>query len=156
MLDLQEQARFVRLAFNCATKGFLDGTEETQWLVRYCRHIIEWGGSPATVIFTADVGHHTCGWWKNPDYERCWHLSCSFAEGFTRQRGDSLAKLLFEEFANLCWIEPPYSEHGKQIEVYHYRLFCDRGWNPIKPDGEVYSRRMPKNWLSFSEQKEPA
>lgn len=30
------------------------------------------------LLFTRDIGHHTSGWWKNPDYERCYHLSLSF------------------------------------------------------------------------------
>ena len=31
------------------------------------------------IMFTRDTGHHTSGWLKNPDYERCWHLSLSKA-----------------------------------------------------------------------------
>jgi hypothetical protein len=31
------------------------------------------------VMFTRDEGHHTSGWLKNPEYERCWHLSLSVA-----------------------------------------------------------------------------
>src|SRR5579859_6428518 len=31
-----------------------------------------------SLIFTKDTGHHTSGWFKNPDYERCYHLSVSF------------------------------------------------------------------------------
>ena len=30
------------------------------------------------IIFTRDTGHHSSGWLKNPDYERCWHLSLSY------------------------------------------------------------------------------
>ena len=36
--------------------------------------------------------------------------------------------------------------------VYHYRLFCDEGWQPLKPRGEVYTRDfIEKGWKSFSE-----
>jgi hypothetical protein len=32
------------------------------------------------------------------------------------------------------------------------RLFCDAGWQPIKPRGEVYSRHLTeKGWRTFSE-----
>jgi hypothetical protein len=153
-IDIGEQERFVALARHCAMVGLFDGTQETAWITRYCRHLIQWFGSPASVIFTRDVGHHTCGWWKNPEYEQCWHLSCSFADGFTRQRGDSLARLLFGDNVRMTWMEAPYSEQGKRQEVWHYRLFCDEGWNPIQPKGEVYSRLMPINWQSFSDQLE--
>lgn len=152
MIDLVEQERFVHTARRCAMAGLFDGTAAKAWLVRYCRHEILWMDSPATVIFTRDTGCHSSGWWKNPDYERCWHLSCAFAEGFTRRRGDALARLFFGDAARLTWIEPPYTPEGKQRGVWHYRLFCDAGWQPIKPVGEVYSRRMPVEWLSFSEQ----
>lgn len=29
-------------------------------------------------ILTRDIGYHSSGWWKNPDFERCLHLSISF------------------------------------------------------------------------------
>jgi hypothetical protein len=56
------------------------------------------------------------------------------------------------EKARLCWIEPPYSALGKASDIYHYRLFCDHAWQPIKPRGEVYDRRnTPAEWKSFSD-----
>jgi hypothetical protein len=30
------------------------------------------------IIFTRESGYHSGGWWKNPDYERCFHLSLRF------------------------------------------------------------------------------
>ena len=40
----------------------------------------------------------------------------------------------------------------KRAEVYHYRLFCDEGWQPIMPRGEVYSTQFTElGWKSFSE-----
>lgn len=151
LLDPAEQARLVAEARRCAMAGFFDGTPRTQWLMRYCRHDFDWMGSPAIMILTRDAGYHSSGWWKNPEYERCWHLSCSFAEGFTTKRGDALARLFFGDDVRLTWIEPPATPEGAALGVWHYRLFCDEGWQPIKPTGEVYSRRMPAGWMSFSE-----
>lgn len=149
ILDPAEQDRFVQEAKRCAMAGLFTGRQDTFWLVHYCRHELIWGGSPTVAILTRDAGYHSGGWWKNPDYERCWHLSLSFAEGFTRARGDSLARLLLGEEVRFAWIEPPLDP---RVGAWHYRVFCDPGWIPLKPRGEVYSRFMPAEWRSFSEQ----
>jgi hypothetical protein len=111
------------------------------------------------LIFSRDIGHHTSGWFKNPDYENCYHLSLSFFDPVTEDRIDQdkrLARvwcsLFFGKDTNLLWCEPPYSKPGKQFQVWHYRLFCDPGWQAIKPRKEVYSRDFTaKNWLSYSD-----
>lgn len=111
------------------------------------------------LMFTRDENHHESGWWKNPDYERCLHLSVSFFDPITRQaapfnkaHAKRLARLFFGHHLNLVWVEPPYSPEGKLRGVHHYRLFCDAGWQPIKPRGEVYSTQYtPPHWRSFSE-----
>lgn len=104
------------------------------------------------IIFTRDVGHHTCGWWKNPDYERCWHLSISFPGGRKKSVLNKIIDSLFGSNKNKIWIEPPYSEVGKAREVWHYRLFCDSNWQPIIPRGEVYSTKFTElGWKSYSE-----
>jgi hypothetical protein len=113
----------------------------------------------ALMIFTRDTGHHTSGWWKNPDYERCYHLSLSFRDPetfeprpFDSKEGKRWAKLFFGDSIRRLWIEPPYSEHGIRLDTHHYRLFCDPGWQPIKPRGEVYSKEFTEiGWKSFSE-----
>lgn len=103
---------------------------------------------PATVVFTKDTGYHTSGWWKNPDYERCWHLSISFVE---KKPLKKIIENLFGPFENLIWVEPPYSKEGKSRDIYHYRLFCDEHWQPIKPRGEVYNTDFTeRGWKSFS------
>ena len=113
------------------------------------------------LLYTRDAGMHTSGWWKNPDYDRCKHLSISFIE----RHGRALARLphnhkmaakwcelFFGDDKRLLWIEPPFSEEGKAGNVYHYRLFCDRNWEPIKPRGEVYNKTWtPEGWLSWSD-----
>lgn len=113
------------------------------------------------LIFTRDAGMHSSGWWKNPDYERCWHLSLSFVDPIT---GESAPKdsTLTEEWLDAfygddcryVWAEPPYSDHGKPLAVWHYRVFCDPSWSPILPRGEVYSKEFTEaGWLSFSDLK---
>lgn len=143
-----------------AMRGILDGTTLTEHLVYSCMHYYRLDlDRVANILFTRDSGHHSSGWWKNPDYERCWHLSLSYSDfrgrGFLPQdkpKSAELARAFFGEDAKLCWIEPPYSDRGKESDTYHYRLFCDAGWQPIKPRGEVYSKDWtPAGWLSFSD-----
>lgn len=143
-------------------RGFYDGREslENMRLIELCTHILKL--SPhlgCSVIYTRDIGHHSSGWWKNPDYERCLHLSLSFREwrtgkpvGYDKKHGQEIAIAFFGNDAAKCWVEPPYSDRGKKLAVYHHRLFCNAGWNPILPKGEVYSKeRTPADWKSFSE-----
>jgi hypothetical protein len=142
-----------------AMRGLYDGTEATAGLLDYCRG---WHPSTGTLLlFTRDVGHHTGGWWKNPDYERCWHLSLSlsFFDPETRERAPQDKKLAAEwltafygDDRRKLWCEPPYSEQGKAADVWHYRLFCDQYWRPIVPRGEVYSRELTEaGWKSYSD-----
>lgn len=112
----------------------------------------------AVIIYTRDIGHHTSGWWKNPDYERCYHLSISFVTPdlsklpFNKALGLKIAEAFFDQHAPKLWLEGPYSPEGKARDVWHYRLFADEQWNPIQPRGEVYSKdQTPKDWKSFSE-----
>lgn len=137
-----------------AQLGTFDGLEHSLPYMEACRHLYAPLG--AIVIFTRDVGHHSSGWWKNPDYERCYHLSVSFADGFARRKGEVMARAFFGHDVKLLWVEPPHTRQGKSAEVWHYRLFCDEAWMPIKPSGEVYSRAMPAGWLSFSERHDQA
>ncbi len=141
-----------------------DGTvnDRNMRLMSRCRHVFAINSvTSATLIYTRDVGHHTSGWWKNPDYERCRHLSIAFFAGalsaplplpFNRKEAQRIAEAFFREDTRKCWIEPPYSPEGKRADVHHYRLFCDPSWTPMIPRGEVYSReQMPFGWKSFSE-----
>lgn len=113
------------------------------------------------LIFTRDAGMHSSGWWKNPDYERCWHLSLSFHDPITGEKGPKDTKLTDEwldafygDDQRYLWAEPPYSPQGKRADVWHYRVFCDPSWSPILPRGEVYTKTFTeKSWLSFSELK---
>lgn len=114
-----------------------------------------------TIIFTRDSGHHTSGWFKNPDYERCLHLSMSPAPRAiwtpdTPDLDDEVRKgwlrAFFREDLDKVWFEPPVSKEGKAAGVEHWRLFCDEHWKPIVPRSEVYSLEFTeKGWKSASE-----
>ena len=136
-----------------------DGSMDME-LMRHCAHLL--GLSPresARLIYTRDEGHHMGGWWKNPDYERCLHLSVSFCVNptdaplaFDRRQAERIARAFFGDDTPKAWVEPPYSAKGIICGVHHYRLFCDPGWCPLLPRGEVYSKaNTPPGWKSFSE-----
>lgn len=152
----------VLVAKTRARRGLYDGTvnDRNMRLIMLCSHLISVTLiESARLIFTRDVGHHSSGWWKNPDYERCYHLSVSFCVTptdeplpFRKPFAEKLARAFFGDDARLCWVEKSYSPEGKICDVHHYRLFCDPSWSPILPRGEVYSKEdTPPNWLSFSE-----
>jgi hypothetical protein len=112
------------------------------------------------MIFTRDTGHHRCGWWKNPDYESCFHLSLSYRDPETLAplefKDNALTREWLEYFfgpwQRYLWIESPKSDEGKILQVWHYRVFTDPAWQPIIPRGEVYSRELTEaGWKSFSE-----
>lgn len=136
-------------------------TPENQKLIGRCTHELRIDMERAAmVIFTRDTGHHTSRWWKNPDYERCFHLSISFhlmakswvKTGFDKVNGEKIARAFYGDGARWTWLEPPYTPQGRAADVWHYRLFADPSWTPMKPAGEVYSREdTPADWKSFSE-----
>lgn len=146
-----------------AMRGVYDGRatpRNLQYVQVVCKHDIRLGAElQASIIFTRDIGHHTSGWWKNPDFERCWHLSTSFwsrPEAISlpndKLQSERLARAFFADDARLLWCEAPYSAMGKARDVWHYRLFCNPGWQAIKPRGEVYSTAFTGlGWQSFSE-----
>lgn len=118
---------------------------------------------PKTVlIFTRDAGMHDCGWWKNPDYNNCLHLSVSFVgvedrsvyplpkhQGLT----DRWVELFFGDWRRLIWAEPPFSAEGRARDVWHYRVFTDPTYRtPLLPRGEVYTREFTMaGWKSWSD-----
>lgn len=118
--------------------------------------------SGTNLIFTRDSNHHLSGWLRNPDYERCWHLSLSpiptrlITPGYTLELNKEIIRMwceaFFGEHLPLIWMEGPKSEIGKKFRVYHWRLFADEHWNPILPRKEVYSSEFTEiGWKSASE-----
>lgn len=119
----------------------------------------------ARMILSRDEGMHSSGWWKNPDYERCWHLSLSFAhvspligvpeESLPQDHKSAAAicEAIFGEDRRRLWVESPFSDHGRGRDVWHYRLFVDPTWaGSIIPRREVYSRdHTDARWKSWSD-----
>ena len=147
-----------------AKHGLFDGrgTPEAQRYIRHCRVLDQ--VTQACLIFTRDSGHHTSGWLKNPDYERCWHLSTSplpsalILPGHL-QRGEPDAattrrwvEAFFGDDQRYLWAESPKTPEGKARGVWHWRLFCDERWQPILPRKEVYSLDFTElGWRSASQ-----
>ena len=157
--ELPPLVSFARLR---AKRGIYEGRSDkaTMQLMRQCSHLYAINPEvSARLIYTRDRGHHSNGWWKNPDYERCLHLSISFCVNptdaplpFDKRQAQTIAEAFFEDDTRKCWVEPPYSPEGKRAEVHHYRLFCDPSWSPILPRGEFYNRDFTEvGWRSFSE-----
>lgn len=150
----------VQVMTNQAFSGMFDGTGKTMGYLEACRAIHVPSGT--IMIFTRDEGYHSSGWFKNPDYERCIHLSLSFRDPLTLKyvsKDNKLTKEWVDLFFHGCmdkvWAEPPSYEEGKKTETWHYRVFCDPMWQPLLPRGEVYSKEFTeKGWKSFSELKE--
>ena len=146
-----------------AMLGIFDGhmSPRTQRYMRRCSF-----GDTATgarLIFTRDTGHHTSGWWKNPDYERCFHLSTSplpspiimpsvVVAELDKKTLAAWVRAFYGDDSRNVWAEPPYSDHGKRNGVWHWRLFCDETWRPILPRGEVYSLEFTEmGWRTASQ-----
>lgn len=158
--DLQPFAAEMR---RCAKRGVFDGRETPSALayLHDCRRIHQ--ETQTVLIYTRDTGHHTSGWFKNPDYERCLHLSLSPAPRLVIVPGLERAELdkeitslwvraFFGDHARLAWAESPKTPQGKSRGVWHWRVFCDEHWQSIQPRGEVYSREFTEaGWLSASE-----
>jgi len=146
--NASDQCIFSRIR-KAAEQGTFNGRDMTVYFEN-CRWVVERYG--CMVIYTRDIGHHTSGFLKNPDYERCYHLSLSFPGGRNRKAFNTIINNIFGHDKKWIWTEPPYSEKGKKAGVWHYRLFCNDHWKPIKPRGEVYSKKYTdRGWKSFSE-----
>lgn len=157
MTHFEKIVAHLRLA--CLT-GFYNGLIEAPGQKQYVQRCTGFARVDGTcMIYTRDIGYHSSGWWKNPQFEQCFHLSISFKDPltlrpaqFNHKRAKAVAKLFFGHDLEKVWMEPPYTPEGKHNGVHHYRLFTDPGWNPIKPTGEVYSKELTeKGWKSFSE-----
>lgn len=158
MTDEQHIDSIIRYLRRRAVLGIHDGTERTQRYLQNCRVTDRHTGT--SLCFTRDNGYHTSGWWKNPDYERCWHLSLGFWDvesseptGKNKKLSNLWVEAAFGGNKTLLWAEPPYSQEGKKNDIWHYRLFVHDDWETaILPRGEVYTRTWtPADWKSWSD-----
>lgn len=155
---VEQLVLMARLAAN--TAATFDGRQMPD---RRCVHDVRHAG--LRLIYTRDEGMHSSGWFKNPQFERCLHLSISFrdptypvggdpppAEPFDWYVADRLVESFFGEHRRKAWHEGPKSREGKYRGVEHWRVFTDPAWVPIMPAGEVYSRDLTEaGWRSWSE-----
>lgn len=144
-----------------AMTGVYNGRPSGMRYLESCRIIHPASG--AVAIFTRDTGHHSSGWLKNPDYERCWHLSLSPIPSqiitlvpVFRELDRKVKRLwidaAFGDHLRYVWAESPKSPEGIARDVWHWRLFCDEHWQPILPRKEVYSKDFTElGWRSASQ-----
>lgn len=141
----------------CSRAGFFDGRDTPEWrlYLNHCRIADTVTG--ALLIFTRDVGMHSSGWFKNPDYERCEHLSISPLNAASIPNlplgvPDLDRKTMEVDDVRRAWIESPKSRSGIAQGVLHWRVFCDVAWQPITPRSEVYDPAFTEEgWKSASE-----
>lgn len=111
-------------------------------------------GRPTSVTMTFDTGTHASGWWRNSEYDRCYHLSvchvtATGVEACTVDEVRAWARAAFPRHYPWTWTESPLGLAGaiqsaercgvpRYPNVAHVRLFCDQAGQPIKPTGEVY------------------
>jgi len=148
-----------RLAF--ATPVYTGyGTPSDRAIINRCSARFADLPTSTRLVFTRDGGMHSSGWWKNPDYEHCLHLSLSFVDtesGENAPHDHALARhwcgLFYGDLVRLIWAEPPFSEHGRTRGVWHYRVFTAEDYRTaILPRGEVYTREFTeRGWKSWSD-----
>lgn len=152
-----------------ASRGAFDGrtTHENMQYLQDVRRLHPRTGTQ--MIFTRDTGHHASGWFRNPEYERCLHLSLSpigrlleahpqarLADGVVLgehrlEYQRAWARAFFGDELRFAWVESAKSTVGRFHEVLHWRVFCDEAWRPIVPKGEVYSSELTEaGWRSAS------
>lgn len=119
------------------------------------------------LLLSRDKMHHSVGWWRNAEYEFCWHLSLSAVDrsvvtsgqqptGYEELPHDEVrywARLIFGEHIDKLWNEPggtdprlTRTEKRRNALIWHLRLFLEpeildrRGEPhvPFVPRGEVY------------------
>jgi len=156
--------KLAKIMLHNARLGFFDGqvsSTHTKYFRKCTRLHFDTG---TQLIFTRDVGYHTSGWFKNPDYERCYHLSLSFHDlehgtyrAFEPELASAWCSAFYGDAVTKIW-EEGWSDKSKNtpglVESRHYRVFCNPAWLAILPRGEVYTRDFTdKHWLSWSDKQ---
>lgn len=151
-LKLAQLAADLRISAMQATAHRGQGVPDSR-----CVRVLQAAG--LVVLFSRDAGMHESGWFKNPLFERCLHLSISFRDPMTGEAApwddyvaQRIARAFFDDAVRWVWTEGAKSEEGRKLGIIHYRVFCDEHWNKINPVGEVYSKEMTeKGWKSWSD-----
>ena len=177
MIDISDSV--IRVIKSRALAAICDGRQNARnaAYMDLCAHFH--GHSGTLILFSRDEGHHSSGWMKNPDFERCWHLSLSFRTPFPTWPEERIANpralaqlgaviglapfdwklarqwvdAVLGSDAKLAWTESPKSPQGLELGVMHWRVFADESWQAIKPRGETYSKQLTEaGWQSWSDQ----
>jgi hypothetical protein len=145
----------------CSGDMYYDGRHVETPYFRQAHRTHEKTGT--SLLFTRDKGMHSSGWFKNPDYDACYHLSISFWDFAEPQKpkpeiyDHALARvwvrLFYPAWGRYVWEEGSALDNLRS-EVRHYRVMCNARWQPIMPRKEVYTREfIEKGWKSFSDQQ---
>lgn len=101
-----------------------------------------------SMTLSRDKMHHSVGWWRNAEYEYCWHLSLAAKsvplpcdqhewseapwEDLPRAEVRFWAAVIFEGVDNLLWSEPggtdprlTNEEARERAKMWHFRMFLD-------------------------------
>lgn len=113
------------------------------------------------LLLTRDKMHHSVGWWRNAEYEYCWHLSISAwdrsllalpssrrpePEDLPDDEARYWSFAIFPGNTDKLWHEPggtdprlTPAEKMRHRHFAHQRLFLDpETFEPFIPTGEVY------------------
>lgn len=165
--ELAEHHELVRAMAAKALRGWYHGTLETLEAFGATEDLPS-RTNPEEVwvrlLLTRDRMHHSVGWWRNAEYEYCWHLSISARPavqarlariGLAEEVGyvdldqaeeTYWGRLFFAEHAGKVWHEPggtdprlTRAEAHRNRAISHLRLFLDpETFEPFIPRGEVY------------------
>lgn len=164
-----EHVALVKRMYQRALSGWYTGSTADlirfgadEWLpsIRYPEEVT------VRLMLTRDRMHHSVGWWRNAEYEYCWHLSISSREALAFRMGLAGLKLshevpyvplekteemywgrlFFQNHADKVWHEPggtdprlTREEKVRNRAICHLRLFLDpETFQPFMPQGEVY------------------
>lgn len=131
-----------------------------------------------SLIFSRDRMHHSVGWWRNAEYEYCFHLSLAYfdatdarlaraglkrpdscrTEQVDKREENYWGRLFFRDNAALAWHEPggadpryTAEEARRHAQKAHLRVFLDpETFEPFLPSGEVYDLTR---WLPITPAK---
>jgi hypothetical protein len=145
--------------------GWYVGTEESLE-AHGCQRMTDARTNPElkmSLLLSKDRMHHSVGWWRNAEYEYCWHLSMSAVsaheyhryttfglipatEDIPREEMVYWGRVFFGEHAHKAWYEPggtdprlTRTEAHDRSKMHHLRVFLSPlSLRPIIPKGEVY------------------
>jgi hypothetical protein len=163
MIITPSMDKLVRVMKHNAEQGFFSGSQSEAQGRYFQRCRQEHLKTGTVIIFTRDRGMHTSGWFKNPDYDRCYHLSLTFwdfdagkQEAFDEKLARAWVHAFYGDWTRYIWHEG-ITDEGKSsgtANCNHYRVMCNPAWQPIIPRKEVYTKEfIEKGWLSFSDKQ---